>query len=60
MGSDGVGFGGCVCGFMLDLARVAISSVHKGFEKHAYGFGLKERENGFKMHVLKDLLLAGQ
>ena len=49
-----------MCGFGLDLARVAISSVHKGFQKHAYGFGLKERENGFKRHVLKDLLLAEQ
>ena len=53
-------FGGCVCGFGLDLARVTISSVHKDFERHAYGFGLKERESDFKRYVLKDLLLTGQ
>ena len=47
MGSDCVIFDGCVCGFRLDLARVAISSVHKGFKKHAYGFGLKEKERQF-------------
>ena len=28
-----------VSGFGLDLARVAISSIHKGFETHACGFG---------------------
>ena len=35
---------------ILDLTwrGVAISSVHKYFEKHAFGFGLKERRNGFK------------
>ena len=34
---------------VLDLTwqRVVISSVHKSFEKHAYDFGLKEREKWF-------------
>ena len=47
MGSAGVVFGDCVCGFELDLVRVAISSVHKGFEKHACDFSLKERKVWF-------------
>ena len=51
-------FGGCVCGFVLDLARVAISSVHKDFEKYAYVFGLTEKENGFKRHVLKSFAVC--
>ena len=45
------GFGGCVCGFGLDLAGVAFSSVHKGFARHACGFGLEEK----KILVLKGM-----
>ena len=32
-------------GFGLDLARVANSSMHKGFEKHAYGFEKQEKKS---------------
>ena len=46
----------CVSGFRLDLARVAISSVHNGFEKHACGFEKKEgkcfQRHGFKGFVI--------
>ena len=49
----------CVSGFELDLVSVAISSMHKGFEKHACGFGKKEKKI-FSNACFKDLLLVGQ
>ena len=45
--------------FGLDLASVAISSKHSGFEKHACGFGKKEKRMFSKAWFLKDSLLVG-
>ena len=54
------GFGGFVH-VVLDLTwqKVAISSMHKSFEKMHIVLVEKKENNGFKMHVLKDCCLLG-